>query len=1665
MKKVLPIIILPILAIVVLIGGFVSFPRTTVEAAVGKVLTETYSEGGASFSLSYGSTAPDTYNSNPINVNEFVMIATIAYRGPNGGLDRVDSINYNGNGLNKICATADGEYGIEIWYINHPTPGDGYTLEATFNDEVDSRFVAVSFFADVDENNPIGDSICTNGEEKWVDPGGLGYELPNGEISSSTDSMVLSGVMSYSDSNTLTPSSASDTIEWNVFETNIVTSGFTVQGDTTMNVTWDMTSQWPWSMYAVSLNPSGTPVGDPEITITDTPPAVVDQSQTAFIAGYVFDPSWTTDTIAYELKDANTDASIDTGFADIVLVSGDYTDFEIDLENLVVKDYKVIITATNSIANTDVEEVLFEVYFPAPVCTLENLSYPTADTTPTYTGECDDTHGVAEMGFTVNKVGDPFAIAYTPIVSTTVGSYGDNHVEVAFTIPVSLSDGSYIITMGATNNLDASVEALDRASDFIVIEAVDNLPPRVVFNEMIPNPTVSTTPFLTGACRDNYQFELNSNVASIDYRIDGGSWTTIPALDGNFNSTSETFSTQIGPLAVGTYDIDIRCADTAGNSTEDNSSSPSQSLEVISPSGASPEIVSFNEDFSTQARNALAYTDAVWGNGIVRLRDTVTFDKVPLDTTGFAPRYDDLTSYSSYRMSEGTDDLVWYVKQDEFASYNRTSGVTTSYPGSTYGLSEFNDIAQVKAGNGDVLVWVSSRLGLLLLNVTTNTHTLYTTVNFWSPNHWPNRIATDTRDGRMGAYIRVETPLVGAFTTRLIYIDTNGTFNTLGDDTVRRFAPDGTIDTENAYHIMLDQDKDMLFVSTYQEGLGAIYDANDPTNAGNDQRSFIADAGSIVTDFAQDKANEALFVTDFDGSAIRIIDYSTAGSATTITGSTTTDLVLGSELGGYTLEHIEFLAGPQYIGGQLFIGTREGQVLYYNTNGSYHDSQDDNLIVLDTANFVYPLWISGIVVDDYNTLYVTLNRQGLYRLDLERSWESLNTAVAVAGPSEDKLFVNNISLESIEIIDRIDSDGVSAPSSVAPVTTYISVDDGVSWDPIATGETKFVPEDDYRVKFRMDLEENPGTTPVINQYSLTFASYQTVPADDDMIVAASPAAVAPGGAFAVSVNVVDQLGFSMTGYNSAFSLQLINAGTGLPAAGLTVTAAGLLDGEAIVPNAIANVGTYYIRISDGTYTRDTNLIVVSTTPVTPPVTPPATPPVTPPSSEDDDEQTGVGSDNQTDGGDDTTTEEEEGFAEEDFTPSPIFGGAPIVVPTSGGVEEDIEICYGETITLSDLQEIFSGLIRGETQVDFYRGTIFENTIIESLGRSLGLSGLLALIAGGLVGLNLLAFLSFVNSPSLLFNIFGFLVLRTRKKPWGIVYDALSGKPIAFAVCRLYLSGTTNLMTQTVSDLSGRFGLIISPGSYRLEVSQSGYVVYKEEINLAKNQVARIGDVPLYKHDLAVDEAAVRVFDGIWSWVKSTYRGISPYLFVFGFFFSILSMIFSPNIFNTIIFAAYLAVSLIYLYPVITGRNRRYASVVDSETGLRVPYAIVKIFNKKNWELVDSQSTNYNGKFDFWVDSADYALLVAKKGYKFPSKANKYPVAKEMYSSMIMVHLSKGQNKLKVLVDPAGYVGEAGQSGATGQVSQANRTGNSSATGQVTPLNTAGGESNLDSPFS
>lgn len=1364
----------------------------SVNAAVYSTGSVQNYDGASDTLISISGTVPDEYGGDPINVSESILLVTVAYRYSGSALDMVNRVLFNGSeNFTKICSTADGEYGIELWQYHQPPTAQGYTIDVEFLDFVDSRFVANNFFSNVDENYPIGDTSCVNGEERWIDPINLGFTQPSATVNSNIDSTVFSAVMSYSDSNSLSPASSYNTIEWNEYNSNIVTSALTIQGDNSVTVDWDMASVWPWSMFAVSLNSAGpAQIRDPDVFFSDYPPNVIHNSQNISFTGGVIDYVWAIDSVTYTLTNLDSNTLIDSGYASLSNEYFGYADWDVEFTDLLVGNYRFSITGVNEVNNTDFEEFDFEIRFDAPICEMENLPVLQSNSQPTYTAHCSDTMPIDDISFRVYRVLGGFDIPFTTVSNFLNGSLGDNYIEVQFTVSSPIPDGATIIELNARNSAGASIPAGSRPVDYIVVETIDSKPPILVFNEFIPNPTVRNRPFVTGTCRDTYQFEVNSNIANVEYRLNLGAWTEIPAFDGAYDSNTEIFSIQLDELAIGSHSIEVRCADTAGNSTEDNSTNKIQVIEIIAPAATDPEEVTFVEDFTTRIRNALAYTNAIWGNGIVRLRDTISIVETALDTNNFGGRYESLLTRSTYRIAEGTQGLLWYVKENEFVSYNKNTGISTVFPSSQFGLNEFNDIAQVENVNGDILVWVTSRHGLLLVNVTNNTHTIYTTEQFWSPIYWPNRIAVDTRDGRVGAYIRLQNTHP-TFNSNLIYIDTGSNFTSTGDDQVRWILPDSTINTGNSYHIMLDEEDNKLYVSTYLEGLGMIYDAGDPLNSTNDIRSFINNGGDVITDMALDKDNNVMFVTDFIGSTFRVIDFNTSVGPTDISGSTVTSIVFGTELGGFIPEHIRFLPGPEYVGGQLFIGTREGVVLYYNTNGTYVDTLDDNLIILDTAQNVYPLWVSGLVIDDYNTLYITKDRQGFSRVDLTRGWESLNTAVSVAGPSQDKQFINHISLDSLEIVARIDSQGNPDPNSLASVVNYISLDDGITWDEISVGENKVVNEFDNRLKFKMDLSTNPGTSPVVNRYSLRFASYSSQPQVANFEVTVTPTLVNTNQNFQINVLALDDLGLSIPNYSNPITVELVNA---INNEVVSISNGNITNGESVIITSVNTPGAYFIRISDGSVTGSSNTFVVIQIPIPTPITPPPT---------------NVG------------------------TPAPGFN-ALTEIPTEIDTKDDVEDLEFEDVDETDEMETLIEIDSSQSSEDV---SVSENMDLVSneVPYTNNIIPLIVIGVSFLIYSSMVALYSFPNLASSFGLIVGILIPRKRKF-YGQVIDAKTGEAIYLANI-LLKDRLNNIVDSTMSDENGLYRFQISTsGEYTIVINLAGFEVFTKTDSYKKDHM-------------------------------------------------------------------------------------------------------------------------------------------------------------------------------------------------------------------------------------
>lgn len=243
---------------------------------------------------------------------------------------------------------------------------------------------------------------------------------------------------------------------------------------------------------------------------------------------------------------------------------------------------------------------------------------------------------------------------------------------------------------------------------------------------------------------------------------------------------------------------------------------------------------------------------------------------------------------------------------------------------------------------------------------------------------------------------------------------------------------------------------------------------------------------------------------------------------------------------------------------------------------------------------------------------------------------------------------------------------------------------------------------------------------------------------------------------------------------------------------------------------------------------------------------------------------------------------------------------------------------------------------------------------------------------------LISILPFLFTPQLLFVLLGSL-FGEKKNILGIIYDKETKKPLPFTVVRLYNSGSNSLITQKVSDLEGRYGFILSVGKYRIEVDQSNYLKFTKEINIEK-------DEELFGEDIALVKNKEFNFFGIF---KSAFDSIrkftlkySIYLSIVGFLFSLISLYFKRGLVDILLVGFYIAIISLYIFVTLR-RRRQWAIIKDSTTGLRISGAIVRLFDRKN-SLSDTQLTDENGRFAFYIDPGEYYLYVQATGFNFPS---------------------------------------------------------------------------------
>jgi len=195
------------------------------------------------------------------------------------------------------------------------------------------------------------------------------------------------------------------------------------------------------------------------------------------------------------------------------------------------------------------------------------------------------------------------------------------------------------------------------------------------------------------------------------------------------------------------------------------------------------------------------------------------------------------------------------------------------------------------------------------------------------------------------------------------------------------------------------------------------------------------------------------------------------------------------------------------------------------------------------------------------------------------------------------------------------------------------------------------------------------------------------------------------------------------------------------------------------------------------------------------------------------------------------------------------------------------------------------------------------------------------------------------------NILVLLGLRRRSQYWGTVYDSQSKQPLDPVIVRLINPNTKEVLAQAISDLFGRYGFFIKPGEFILHAEKKGYTFpskislgSKDQIfdNLYHGEIIKITDpsevvapnIPMdslgYDFNQEAKKKIIK-FHPIWEWVVYVGRII---LFTFGFLLALISSFYHPSIFNFVILAIYIALTL---YQIFWPKKRLWGRVISKIT--------------------------------------------------------------------------------------------------------------------------------------
>lgn len=1232
--------------------------------------------------------------------------------------------------------------------------------------------------------------------------------------------------------------------------------------------------------------------------------------------------------------------------------------------------------------NETIQTFSFDVDADSPVCTgMPHLGKYIHTTQLTYTGiQCTDNTGVVQGHFFAYHGG--FGTLSEGDVNPVVGSLGDTEVTFDFTTADGLLDGGYYIGFRAYDDAGNYTEP----HDGVIIETVDDSIPTLFLDPILPATTRNDQPYISGSCGDTQEFDTNSFISSLQFQLDGQdefSWTDVPPVSGVLGDAySESFNYQVPtPVSLGDHTMYVVCRD----ATDHGVVSFTNFTVIAQDDNIPPVVVSVNESFDS----ANTYDDGrssgvVWGNGKLRLKESISLTEDTLDTT------DPITSAGAVAMDpDGI--TVWYSTGNSLVHYNpntnialrtyTTSDLSTSFIGRSVPVSN----------SGTTYVWVNGNQGIRLLNATTDQVAEIALGEAAA-------IEPDARYGNLNIWM---VPGGGG---EARYLDTNGTPFDTDDDIITQYtAAEGYDGFFNVHHMTGGGVyTNLVFGSTYLTGLFKWDDKGTPNNKADD------------TIIHYDGLNAIFWMTDdAHGNMYYAINFGTVGKVGVVTDGGTPmnisddlDTLLadaGGKLRQETPGYITYLVGQNGIGDQLFVQGGSGTVIYININNTPTNLQDDTFIFWDLSESITQS-VSFVAVGSYNTLYVSKTNASLVKETLHRGFVTSGEAFATGTPPIDQLLTNNIMISDISELTPIDMGG--GTSSLA---YYVSVDGGLTWTQINPNQITQLDNHDYRVKVKILFTSNGARTNVLGAYKLTFGGYTTPEQlnSQNLIIVPDSTTITVSTGFGLTAQVIDDLQYRVPDYTGTVELSLVDFNTSQPVNGaLSVTSIPIEDGIGQVLGAqITQPGEYRLLATTDGLTAQSPKIVVANAPISSSSSNSTVSQYIASSSSSSSSTTSsAGTDTDGDGLTDVfenqygnsdhpldpTKQDSDGDgvsdADEDFdndgltnleeqtagtnptNPDTDFDGIP------DGVDSNPLVPATSSSSSSSAAAVNVGLIEslfGSGEIAQTVSTAINNVVdtlrtssVETTPRILAISTVGVAAAGAL------AYPEAIAYPRI---ILGFLWFRRKKRtPWGVVYENNNRKPIPFATIRVYAElngGVQTLIKQTVSDLNGKYDMEVDPGKYILKATVGGFQDFAQTVSVDNSQYVN-QDIPMVRTGSA----------GLLHSLRVNFHALSGMIFYVGLVFAVISVLLSPILVNFIILTLFLIQVLAYRLV----STRKGGQIYDYVTQIGVSGAFVRVYNRDQQQQVDVSITDDKGRYSIRLPAGDYLLRVEAPGFVFPS---------------------------------------------------------------------------------